>query len=218
MSVSLLLVLATLLNASVLPTEYPAGSYTPGGSFGAYWWFDVETYQPSDVDMDDLNHSYYYTWGIEMPGASEYPDGYTITQAELVFTNIYNYTASDPCNILFVHLLDDAPLDLTQGYDGQGGGDAFAGEELIGEWRHNPGGAANMVDLVFHFDSALLTQANIHAFDGILGLGIDPDCHYFNDGVTFAIEIEAFHEPEPTTLCLFGLAGAMILKKRKRTG
>ena len=42
----------------------------------------------------------------------------------------------------------------------------------------------------------------MYAADGIWGTGWDPDCHYWNDGVT--LSIETVPAPEPTTMILFG--------------
>jgi len=203
MIVMLLLVCAGISTASVLPVEYPANSYTPGQGFIG----DIHTYQPTPVDMYDLDHYKYYTWGIDASDIVD--DGVEIIGAELVFKNIKNY--NNTSNILYVHLLDSAALGLEVGHDNQGGGDYFVGYTLVGTWTHAPGGSGNEVDMVFHFDEALLADVRQYiANDGVLGFGLDPDCHYYNDGVTFAVETI----PEPATLILLGLGGLLLRKRR----
>ena len=213
LSISLSLALVTVLSASVLPTEYVANTYVPGSNFGA----DTYTYQPNPVDMYDLDHHKYYTWGINMDNITGFDAPY-IVGAELVFKNIKNWNTAS--NVLYVHLLDSASIGLTTYNDNQGGGDNFASwsetHVMVGQWENNPAGTA--VDLVFHFDQDLKDNLNDYFNnDKVIGFGLDPDCHYYNDGITFAVDVmDMAHEPEPATLCLFGLVGAIVARKRKQ--
>jgi hypothetical protein len=57
--------------------------------------------------------------------------------------------------------------------------------------------------------------------DGNFGFGIDPDCHYYNDGVVAAIETRPV--PEPATMLLLasglmGLAGVRRKVKKQLAG
>ena len=54
-------------------------------------------------------------------------------------------------------------------------------------------------------------------FNSTFGIGIDPDCHFFNEGISLVIETEPI--PEPATILLLGtgivgLAGMSRLKRK----
>jgi hypothetical protein len=92
---------------------------------------------------------------------------------------------------LYTHLLDDPPVGITAGWDGQGGGDEFAGEPLVGFWTDPIGGIGGATDVVFTFDEPLInTLTEFINNDGLFGFGVDPDCHYFftaGGGIEFEI-------------------------------
>jgi hypothetical protein len=145
----------------------------------------------------------------------------SIMSAELTFSNIRNYADLD--NVLFIRLLDWAdPIannGLLRGRDSRlEAVDAFAGQgTLIYEWTNDPAGIP--VDLTLRFDTDLLTVLNNYAAnDAIVGFAVDPDCHFYNDGVTFTIQTETFHAPAPGAIMLgsvgIGLVGWL---RRRRT-
>jgi len=192
--------LAGTVNAGVTVFEYPAGTYNPVGI----------SYQPTPADMYDLDHSSYYAWGIDLTSDSQYDPGLSIESAELTFSNIRNYMNAD--NVLFISLLDWADPDtndgLLRGRDSRlEQVDAFAGQGTpVYEWTNDPAGVP--VDLTLSFDEALLTTLNGYAAnDNIIGFGIDPDCHFYNDGVTFTIEQRA----KATSNAIVPAPGAIML-------
>jgi hypothetical protein len=191
------------------------------------------TFQPGTNDMNDLDHNYYYSWKINW----NIPSGEIITGATLTFKNIWDWQ-NEPRDTLYVHLLDNPPAlktrladNLWSGTDNEGGGDYWNGKgPLIGTWN-DPKGGNNGKDklpyLTFSVPQAdplyadLGDLTNFIVNDGKFGFGLDPDCHYYNDGIKFTIttETEPVPTPEPSTIFLLagGLAGlAFLIKKFKK--
>lgn len=73
----------------------------------------------------------------------------------------------------------------------------------------------------YSFDAAELALLNTYLTDATAGhfaLGFDPDCHYWNDGMSFTIVTRITPDvpevPEPATLALAGLGAAAIVRRR----
>lgn len=170
---------------------------------------DVITLQPTPADLYDLDHGRYYTWGFA-PEFGE-PDPVVIG-ATLDFDNIRNWDSGR--NWLHVHLLDAAPLGVTTYYDGERGGDNLAGLGLhLITYENLP---TTPQDITYTFDADELAALNDYlADDGIAGLGFDPDCHFYNDGV--ALTLTYTNEvPEPACATLIGAGAAVMVVRRGR--
>ncbi|MHC5061268.1 MAG: hypothetical protein ACYTFK_09325 [Planctomycetota bacterium] len=134
------------------------------------------TFSPYPVTMtaNGLDHYRHYTWGINF----DIPDGELISSAVYTYTGIYDWRPEP--DSLYTHLLDNPPAGVTVGWDGQRGGDEFAGDgPLIGYWSDPIGGIGGATDVQFVFSESLVETLNAYAADGLFGIGADPDCHYF---------------------------------------
>ena len=193
-------------------------------------WADVYTFRPSHPTLNDLPHQCYFTWGVKW----ELPQGEEITSATLTFKNIWNQTREP--NILYTHLLDDVPdPNGSPSYqavgtgkhayeritiietDSQGEGDSFAdwpGDHvLLGMWTDNHGGQPRNFDLVYNISSDHFGMLA----NGAFGFGIDPDCHYFNDGITFSI-VTSPAVPAPAAMGLGAIGLAIVFWSKRFLG
>ncbi len=170
---------------------------------------DTLTYHitPTPADLNDLEHTYYYTWGINRPWAS----GYQVTAAKLTFDNIYNW--DNAANVLYTHLLNTGTLGVTSGWDNEGGGDYFSGKGPLLVTYTNLNTTPR--DLFYTFTSTQLTSLNTYAADGRFALGFDPDCHFFNDGVSLDVTVSQ-PVPEPATMAIMGIGAVAVMLKRRR--
>lgn len=163
------------------------------------------TFTPDPVDLHDLDHSWVYEWGIDVP----LDPGQSVVAATLTFNYIHNWDSS--ANFLYVHQLDWAELGVTEIFDDGQGGDYFV-NDYTGTHTH----LVTYVDiphapqdLVYTFSNDDLVTLNDYLSDGRYGLGFDPDCHFYNAGVHLALTVV----PEPASLCLLGI-GFLLLRRR----
>jgi hypothetical protein len=193
---------------------------------------NIYTFTPKDPDMNDLDHTYLYYWGIDVTNAINNlgfdPDD--IIGAEITIKNIYDWT-KEP-NTLWVNLLDGRPTnfgsytkdgtDVWVWNDNQYPTNKFASANtsniLIDKWTDLDGPATHN-DLTFTFDATeVATLITYILNDNKLGIGLDPDCHYYNDGIKLKIYTEC-EVPEPGSLPLFlssAFAGLAFIGMRKK--
>jgi len=164
------------------------------GTFGAA---GAITFEPSPDNLWNLDHGRYYAWGIKW----DIPAGQTIVDASLSFDDIQNWNSST--NDLWVHLLDNPYkyVGTFVGWDNPNvQADHFAGSGVLLNHWHNISSTAS--DITYNFDPTELTALNNYAADGFFAFGIDPDCHFYNTGISLNVETAA--APEPATMLLLG--------------
>jgi hypothetical protein len=124
--------------------------------------------------------------------------------------------------------LDDPAPGVVAQKDWQGGGDNFAGQGvLIDDWSDPAGGPSGATNLVYDFGSLPGSQPGTTLLDDFnaflttntpgmanVGFGIDPDCHYYNNGCLFTIETRII--PTPGALLLSGV-GVVLVGWLRRT-
>jgi hypothetical protein len=177
----------------------------------------------------DLDHHRAYAWRIDNVNLA----GQTITSATITFRNISNWDTNP--NMLFIHLLDSARnAGVSSFVDASGTPvpssqiqDNFAGSLYNVNPLVNSGTANTLLTarsftttpttFVYTFTAAQLAALNTYFQNGNnVAFGFDPDCHFWNNGITFKMTTECTTVPEPTTLALLGTGITGFIIKRRR--
>jgi hypothetical protein len=152
------------------------------------------TFIPDPADLYDLDHHKYFSWGERW----SIPTGEKIIAASLFLNDIRNWKVEE--NDLWVHLLDSPREGVLVRYDGQGGGNNLDGFGiLLNHWEDLP---TTPQDLTYDFNASQIATFNMYAADGVWGTGWDPDCHYWNNGVTLSVTTAPV--PIPAAIVLLG--------------
>jgi hypothetical protein len=200
------------------------------------------TFLPNDNDGDpddilDLDHYKYFTWGFKN---FFIPEGEHITSATISFSNINNWTSSENGywqgnvhvaeNWLNIWLLDKASSASTNGKlkvydDSDGGPDYFStwnssAKVKIATYTDWDGGNnGDVVNLNYSFaDRGVLDELEAYVNNGNnFAIGIDPDCHYWNSGVTLVIQTSPYSVPDQSSvLPLLGISMGLLFSLRRR--
>ena len=167
---------------------------------------------PPDPDLDDLDHNKYYTWGMDRPWEPQHDNvTETLAGAWLHFDDIRNWDSGP--NTLYIHLLDDAPLGITTGTDNEGGGDAFLGQGVhLITYINLP---STPQDITYMFTDPEVAALEAYALNkGRYAIALDPDCHFYNNGVELELVTQIKEIPEPATVGLLLTGVAVGLFRR----
>lgn len=184
------------------------------------------TFQPNPADLGDLDHHLVYSWRIDNISVNS---PVSVTSATLTFSNIANWD-SNP-NMLFAWLLDTAThsgVATVQDVDANQAPvvdivDAFLSPiSLVSNSTakiklFQKSFTTTPTTYTFTFNAAQLATLSAYINNGHdVAFGFDPDCHFFNDGITFAMTLTPIPEMETAVPAAALIAAAVLLEMRRR--
>lgn len=215
---------------------------------GAAWSSSLYTFTPATGALQSLDHSNWYTWGIDLADQGWWQSGHQIIGARLTISNLYDWQKES--NALYVQLLDWAPTGVTSGTDTNTGLSDYFNSSTYGttspwqtttrikvgrKWQTivtgqesrlhtaldtytDADGPATKGTWTYNFTTAEIDAFNQYTSqasnDSRFGIGLDPDCHYYDSGM----KLEIITNPEPS-VGLLGLLGAgvigFVVRRRK---
>jgi hypothetical protein len=183
------------------------------------------TFTPNPADLNDLDHHLVYTWRIDNINLNNI----SVTGATLTFKNIANWD-SNP-NMLFVWLLDTAVnsgVATVQDVDPSQVPVTSIVDAFLSPISLVSAGTAKTKlfqqsftttghDFTYTFTAAQLQALTDYINSGHdIAFGFDPDCHFFNDGIIFTMNVVPIPEVANILPIACLLAGALALEIRRR--
>jgi len=143
------------------------------------------------------------------------PAGYTLAGSKFIPTMVTLGSGIKLSDNLWERSDQENKTDINWGVE------SFRIQDINGDpanpWDDPAGGSSTDFDLIYELNEQSLNYLFEYALDGEFGIGIDPDCHYYNDGVYFTVVTADAPIPEPSTMLLFGAGlAALFLVRRKQ--
>ena len=181
------------------------------------------TFTPNPSQLGDLDHDTVWTWRIDNVNLET---GYHVTSASLTISGIYNW--ADEPNRLFLHLMDTASNSGTASRSDNSSSisdyflnpslsfaPAYGASNVLLTSPSFAGGYEDRINYTYIFTPQQLTVLESYIKNnGNFALGLDPDCHYYNDGIS--LQMTTAHAPEPGTSLLVGaclLLGIPLIRR-----
>lgn len=141
--------------------------------------------------------------------------GEAVTEASITFESLRNWD-NNP-NDLWITLIDTATVGTTVYTDNQALPNYFGAAGL--EIHHYEDLSSSSLTRTYTFDAAERVALNNYIADNNFGIGIDPDCHFYNCGIELKLVAEPgggeIPEPVAGSILLGGLG--VLAARRKRS-
>lgn len=210
------------------------------------------TFTPSPVDLNDLDHHMMYSWrvdGVNLAGGTitsatlafsniyNWDTNPAILYLHLfdtaVASGVHSYT--DDASTTPTTFNDNFKNSSQAGFNTLVGNNTLASQNTfltaatayatctVSQPYCNNVLSHTASNYTYTLTSSQLTALSTYiASGGDFALGFDPDCHFFNDGITFTINTDVgstrgvVPEPASLTLLTLGLAGAIARRRQLR--
>jgi len=181
------------------------------GSAGArsYSW------TPYQNDLWDLDHSKYYICRITDFSLAQNEE---ISLARLTIKAINNW--DNNANILYMHLMSGDDFyklsfshNIATRTDSQNLVDNlnyWSGIFLKSYTDLKGGDHGDKPDFEYDFTADQRDTLESYCADSLWGLGFDPDCHFFNEGISLQIETTTPGPPVPEPVTFLGMLGGLV--------
>jgi len=183
-------------------------------------------------DIYDLDHTYAYEWALTIP---DVPDGYSLDWVSVLVGNLTDYRYAPGTDKLFINLLDtpkskrsgSGSIGTATNYVNRYSDGGTTASNYFANWPgdhalldtyvdtngYSPNNPATWDDYELRVTDE--TQLGWVA-DGKFGWGIDPDCHFYNSGITLTAHASAPELPPALLLGAVPVAGLAMRRYRKR--
>jgi hypothetical protein len=171
------------------------------------------------IGFESLDGQDAYEWGVSGINLAA---GQQITSASITFTGVtLNIANSSGTGYLYTDLLNLNNTGVKTLSDNDASGDYFkssasgiAASKVVSLNTEFFSKVGKTITWTITFSASALAALNADVADGIFDIGIDPDCHYTVNGLSFTYQTTQTHVNVPdaaTTAILLGISFAGLL-------